>query len=216
MAEDKTPLSEVKGLSKKTLEKLGKAGIKTLGELSEYSLDELQSKIPDLSKTTLKRLLDKVNELKAQPVIAEKPVEEAKAGKGKPAGKTSRKMSGKKKPVKAEKSEIEVKSEKPAKTPKTRKPKISAKPSEPVRRIIGRVYSFERGGARISNNKVLARILDSSKKIEELIGARILLKYGRDITVKGKIIGKHGNKSNVKIRLDKPVSTAVLNATVYM
>ncbi|MEM2109043.1 MAG: DNA-directed RNA polymerase subunit alpha C-terminal domain-containing protein [Candidatus Odinarchaeota archaeon] len=216
MAENKTPLSEVKGLSKKTLDALDKAGIKTIRELSKYSLEELQGKIPDLSKTTLKRLLDKVNELKAQTAPVKKAKEKTKAEKTRTVKKPSKKISEKEKPVKEEKHKTEVKSEKLKKPSKAEKPKISAKPSEPIRKLIGKVYSFERGGARISNNKVLARILDPSKKIEELIGAKVWLKYGKNISVKGRIIGKHGNTSNVKIRLDKPVSTAALNAPIYL
>lgn len=214
MVDKKTSLSEVKGLSKKTLEALNKAGITTIGELSKYSLDELQNKIPDLSKTTLKRLLDKVSELETKNI--KKSIEKTEVEKPKTAKEPLKNTSKKAKSVREEKSRIEAKIEKTGKLSKTKKTKLTAKPSEPVRKIIGRVYSFERGGARISNNKVLARIVDSSKKIEELIGVKILLKYGRNIAVKGKIIGKHGNNSNVKIRLDKPVSTAVLNAAVYL
>ncbi|WEU40413.1 MAG: helix-hairpin-helix domain-containing protein [Candidatus Odinarchaeum yellowstonii] len=216
MAENKTPLSEVKGISKKTIEALNKAGITTIGELSRYSLDELQNKIPDLSKTTLKRLIDKINELKTQTEPVKKPVEKTRTEKTRAAKVSAEKTGEKAKPVKEEKPKKEIKSERIKKPSETVKYKIPVKPSEPIRRAIGKVYSFERGGARISNNKVLAHIIDSSKKVEELIGVKVWLKYGKNLVVKGKIINKHGNASNVKIKLDKPVSAAVLNAPIYL
>lgn len=224
MPKIKTPLSEVKGVGKKTEESLSKAGINTAEDLSRYTVEKLEGLVPNISATTLKKIISNAKEVvqASKRTTKSKTEREVKTKTAKDA-EAVKKKTGKERKVSVSKEKVKkgAKPEAEERKVKTLKKKVKKVISETPKaktgtNVIGKVYSFVRGGCTTSNKEVLAHITDASRKIDELLGRKVWLKYGNGITVKGKIAGRHGHASKVRIRLDRSLSTDALNSYIYL
>ncbi|MHA1409430.1 MAG: helix-hairpin-helix domain-containing protein [Candidatus Odinarchaeia archaeon] len=188
----KTPLSELKGVGKKTEEILLKAKIDSVEKLAGFTIEKLEKKVPDLSKKTLTNILNKAQDyvlLTGEEEILE---DEAKSTKKKPKELVEE--------IEVIKAEIEKKivKEKPKRTP------------------IGVVYSFKKGGNRIYTNVALANLTAPNIVPESLIGKKVWIRYPNGITRKGIVAGPHGNASCVRVKFNKGLSAKAIGSELLI
>jgi ribosomal protein L35AE/L33A len=182
-----TPLTEIKGVGKKTEEALNKAGIKTIESLAKLNIEKLSKKVPDISKNTLIKVLDS-----AQDYILESEVKKEKPVKEKKAKKIEKKVKKTRKEVKKE-VKTEIKAVK-----------------------LGVIYSFRKGGNRIYPNIALAKIYDPNIKLGTLIGKSVWLEYANGIKRNGQITNIHGKSGSVKVKFSGGLSANAIGSYLYL
>ncbi|MHA1835328.1 MAG: 50S ribosomal protein L35ae [Candidatus Odinarchaeia archaeon] len=188
MPKKRTPLTEIKGVGKKTEEALVKAGIKSVEDLAKFTLEKLQKKVPDISSKTLSKILTNAQDYVISSSLKE--VEELK--KPKKAKKTMKKK--------------EIKKEQPEKPVKE-----AIKPIE-----VGRAYSFKKGGNRIYPQILLVNVENEKLNPDNLIGKKIWLVYSNGVKRKGKVIGTHGQRSKIRVRFERGLPAKAVGATLFL